>query len=232
MLVCMTASAQTDYRKGEVIVKFKNEAGIVTASSNKAGARGEKPSVNSKVVKNALLKFGVSEVCQLMPLTGNPQDRANARGNDQCKSPMTDLSQLCLLKFDETKGSVEDIIKALKRLDDVEYAEPNRMVYLASTDADTYMAEPRYGEQWTLKAIRMPELWAQPIINSKRPVIAILDAGVDTEHPDLKANLLPGYNAADESSDVTDNNGHGTHCAGIAAGVGSNNIGIRICPPD
>jgi len=34
MLVCMTASAQTDYRKGEVIVKFKNEAGIVTASSN------------------------------------------------------------------------------------------------------------------------------------------------------------------------------------------------------
>ncbi len=87
MLVCMTASAQTDYRKGEVIVKFKNEAGIVTASSNKAGARGEKPSVNSKVVKNALLKFGVSEVCQLMPLTGNPQDRANARAQ-RCQTPL------------------------------------------------------------------------------------------------------------------------------------------------
>lgn len=226
MLVCMTASAQTDYRKGEVIVKFKNGAGVVTASSNKAGARGEKPSVNSKVVNNALLKFGVSEVSQLMPLTSNPQDRANARGNDQGKAPMTDLSQLCLLKFDESKGSVEDVIKALKRLEEVEYAEPNRIVYLATTDADTYQSEPRYGEQWGLQAIRMPELWAQPVIHTKRPIIAILDTGVDTEHPDLKANLLPGYNAADESSDVTDNNGHGTHCAGIAAGVGSNNIGI------
>ncbi|MEZ5045218.1 MAG: S8/S53 family peptidase [Saprospiraceae bacterium] len=58
--------------------------------------------------------------------------------------------------------------------------------------------------------------------------IAIIDEGVDLNHPDLKANLLPGYDATGQGSEggPSGNDAHGTACAGIAAGVGNNNLGI------
>ena len=58
----LTALAQTNYRKGEVIVKFKNEAGVTLTSGNKAGARADKPLTDSKVVNDALQQLGISEI--------------------------------------------------------------------------------------------------------------------------------------------------------------------------
>ncbi len=46
-------------------------------------------------------------------------------------------------------------------------------------------------------------------------VVAVLDTGVDLDHPDLKDVLLPGYDATNSASGAQDENGHGTHCAGI-----------------
>ncbi|MCS6981933.1 MAG: S8 family peptidase [Flavobacteriales bacterium] len=62
--------------------------------------------------------------------------------------------------------------------------------------------------------------------------IAILDSGVDTSHPDLKPNLLPGYDATGQGSAGYPNvgpfasDGHGTSCAGLAAAAGNNGQGI------
>lgn len=62
--------------------------------------------------------------------------------------------------------------------------------------------------------------------------IAILDSGVDTLHPDLKPNLLPGYDATGQGSAGYPNvgpfasDGHGTSCAGLAAAAGDNGTGI------
>lgn len=98
-------------------------------------------------------------------------------------------------------------------------------------------------------------LWNEPIITKKRPVIAILDTGVDIEHPDLKANIwtnakeadgvddyddddngfkddLHGWDFVNQTGRIGDWNGHGTHCAGIAAAVGGNGIGIVGANPD
>jgi subtilisin family serine protease len=55
-------------------------------------------------------------------------------------------------------------------------------------------------------------------IDARRAVVAVIDTGVDVNHPALRGRLLPGYNAADGSRDVTDRDGHGTHVAGIIAG--------------
>jgi subtilisin family serine protease len=57
--------------------------------------------------------------------------------------------------------------------------------------------------------------------------IAIIDTGVDTNHVDLAANMTHGlgWNCADDNPWAHDH-GHGTSCAGIAAGVGNNTIGI------
>ena len=58
-------------------------------------------------------------------------------------------------------------------------------------------------------------------------VIAILDSGVDIDHPDL--NLVAGYDFGDNDSNPDDNSGsagHGTACAGVAAAVANNNLGV------
>lgn len=58
--------------------------------------------------------------------------------------------------------------------------------------------------------------------------VAVIDEGVDLNHPDLIDNLLPGYDATGLGSNgsFTGNDPHGTACAGIIAAVGNNNIGL------
>jgi subtilisin family serine protease len=62
-------------------------------------------------------------------------------------------------------------------------------------------------------------------------VVAIIDTGVDLDHPDLAANILPrgteDWDFADPGDDVPeDESGHGTSCAGISAGVSNNGLGV------
>ncbi|MBN8783279.1 MAG: S8 family peptidase [Terrimonas ferruginea] len=58
--------------------------------------------------------------------------------------------------------------------------------------------------------------------------VAVIDDGVDLNHPDLQANLLPGFDATNNNSGGAPvaNNAHGTSCAGIIAAV-NNTIGVR-----
>ncbi len=68
-------------------------------------------------------------------------------------------------------------------------------------------------------------------------VIAIIDTGVQLNHPDLQANLWVngagknGYNFVANNTNPNDDNGHGTHCAGLAAAVTNNNAGIAGVMP-
>jgi len=78
--------------------------------------------------------------------------------------------------------------------------------------------------------INAPEAWD---ITTGDPniVVAVLDTGVDTTHPDLVDNLVPGYDFwedDDQPDPATDHwkNGHGTACAGLVAAHGNNGLGI------
>lgn len=55
-------------------------------------------------------------------------------------------------------------------------------------------------------------------IPQDRVVVAVIDSGVDLDHPALAGRLLPGYNVETKGRDVEDTMGHGTHVAGIIAG--------------
>jgi subtilisin family serine protease len=59
-------------------------------------------------------------------------------------------------------------------------------------------------------------------------IIAIIDEGVDINHNDLKDKIVTPYDAVDGDNDQQPNpwNGHGTSCAGIAAAVTNNSLGI------
>ena len=208
MAMVVTDSMAQGYREGELIVKFRTE---------RAKTRGV----------GEVEGMGYVEAEKLMPLTGNKE--TSTRGAvEQSLVPAfstpiedIDLSQLYLIRFDPTSLTVEEAVKAYQAMDGVEYAEPNYLLGRISTSDNVtkYQAEPRYAEQWYLEAIRMPELWQQTITKEKRPVIAILDTGVDISHPDLKDNILAVKNVIDDNDDVTDEVGHGTSCASMAAAV-------------
>lgn len=57
-------------------------------------------------------------------------------------------------------------------------------------------------------------------VNGKGVKVAVIDTGVDYQHPDLKANYIGGYDVADRDKEPFDEEGHGTHVAGIIAANG------------
>lgn len=101
--------------------------------------------------------------------------------------------------------------------------------------------DPYRSAQWYIdgtgvdsKGIRLAK---QQVTSKKTPVIAMIDTGINYEHPDLVDNMwnnpypesLPGvcgYDFGDNDADPMDQNGHGTHVAGIAAAKSGNGVGI------
>ena len=113
-----------------------------------------------------------------------------------------------------------------------------------------------FGEQWALNNLGQDggkkradldalNAWATTK-GSDEVVVAVLDSGVDFTHVDLRENMwfrpenvpqytddelgtfndLNGYNGTDNIADPMDDNGHGTHCAGIIGAEGDNDEGV------
>lgn len=69
--------------------------------------------------------------------------------------------------------------------------------------------------QWHLQRVGAPQAWQAS--RGQGAMIAIIDSGVDAEHPDLQGRVLPGWNVLEDSPDTSDTRGHGTAVAGAAA---------------
>lgn len=252
---------QNAYREGEILVKFKADGAVQMRAPRKA--KFQTSQVNA--VDALFEELGVDSIEQLMPMTGHKDVGRVRRAYNGKEVKVQDLSKLYRLTLKAEKAqTMHEAIDRLKAMDEVEFAEPNYIVYtmalpyddsIPTADQQTYTSEPLYSQQWGLQAINLPALWDKPKKSSKRPVIAILDTGVDIEHPDLAANIwtnsaeangianqdddangfkddIHGWSFIDNHSVTGDFNGHGTHCAGIAAAVGNNGIGITGANPD
>jgi len=76
---------------------------------------------------------------------------------------------------------------------------------------------------WNIDRVDADLSWAISTGDSVK--VGVIDTGIDLKHPDLKANIKGGYNAINPLKSPNDDNGHGTHVAGIIAAL-DNDIGI------
>jgi len=134
--------------------------------------------------------------------------------------------------------------------DAVEWVEPDRILRLPDLPIDAVeapdfsfdlgsealQAQSAAGgrKRWWLSKVRAPEAWK--ITQGRAEIrIAVVDTGVDPEHPALKSQLVGVWRSAGMLGRLglaaaRDDNGHGTHCAGIALAAGGENGVSGIAP--
>lgn len=244
-------TARFEYRPGEVIVKFKGSSGVNIQKKN-----GKFRTASNSAVDNLLNSLGVEEVEQLMPNTGATGIGKKRKAFNGTDVVAQDLSQLYVVKMaDGAQTEVNEAVRQLQELEEVEFAEPNYLVHTLEGEITETPTDPMYSLQYGISAIKLDELWGKPVISKEGPVIAILDTGVEIDHPDLQANIwtnekefegsegydddgngfkddIHGWDFVNNTGEIYDYNGHGTHCAGIAAACGFNGTGIIGANPD
>ncbi len=161
-------------------------------------------------------------------------------------------------EFDLTsKADVTQVVEAFNALESVEFAQPVFKVYqVHDVVFDTHQSasyghkshtddqpsnDPSFLNQWSLnntgqnggiagKDISITDAWRIQK-GSKDVIVAVIDGGIQFDHPDLAANMwtnaegMHGFNFADGSANIHPTN-HATHVAGIISAVTNNEIGI------
>jgi PKD repeat protein len=130
------------------------------------------------------------------------------------------------------QGREEEAAKLLAQDKDIVYAVPNTR-YEIQTTAFPDRPDPGLDYQWSLLKIEVPQVW--DMARGENIKIAVLDSGIDLEHPDLRENIdfesSYDYVAEDALPDDETLDGHGTRVAGVIAAVGDNGLGIYGVAP-
>lgn len=214
---------ERDYKEGEALVVFKSDGTLTKSQAAKSIGNDSE----MKISKLWDFEVPAEEVGESRFLK-----RARVKG-------VVSSVNVALIKSDTL--TTKQLVNKLKKQENVKYAEPNYRVKALSTN-DTY-----FGKQWNLentgqnngtagKSTNVSQKWNETT-GSNEKVVAVVDTGVDYLHEDLKANMWEntyqptlrgehGFDFINGDPDPMDDNGHGSHCAGIIGAAGNNGAGI------
>ena len=158
----------------------------------------------------------------------------------------------------ESSACSSEIFSYLEGLGWVSSFEQDLPISVSTFSATSSPNDPRYGDLYGLHNtgqsggtpnadIDAPEAWSVST-GSRDVIVAVVDTGIDYNHPDLAANMwvnpgeiagngvdddgngfvddVHGYDFVNNDGDPFDDQGHGTHCAGTIGGVGNNGTGV------
>ena len=199
-----SGASDDEIMPGEIIIRFKDKF---------SASKIAKLIPNKKIVKTK----------DIFESVYNSARQENSVDTSKLKSLKEEIGKYFVVTIsDKSPKSVLKIIKALKKLPIVKYAEPNYICKpcVMPNDYKNY-------NLWNMNRIQMPNAWNS--YSGKRIKVGVLDTGIDAKHPDLKNNVVTslGWNCARKSNtDTLDYAGHGTHVAGIIGAEGNNSIGV------
>lgn len=121
--------------------------------------------------------------------------------------------------------------KALRKKDEILRIDEDIVIHAPREIAKSKKkrSKPRQELTWGIDRIEADEVWR--INEGSKIKVAILDTGIDLDHPDLRDNIKGNVNMIKPRKSGDDDNGHGTHVAGIVAAV-ANKIGVIGTGPE
>ena len=198
---------QTPYVPGELLVRYREPAGLSAKSKVKALER-----VAAAVGRDfglVLEEPGGLHAPDLVRVAG--ATAFNRVSGEAAEMKAVDM---------------EAVARRLEADPRVLYAEPNYYLHTLETRPN----DEFLGDQWNLLDFGLPRAWDLET-GENEVVVAVIDSGVDMNHEDLVDKMLPGCDFYNHDNDPNPGprNGyaeHGTHVAGIAAAVGDNGLGV------
>jgi thermitase len=125
--------------------------------------------------------------------------------------------------------SLQDALALAETLPGVRYAEPDYIVHASATPND-----PEYTRQYGLRLVQADRAW--DLWNPQQTIyVAVIDTGIEYIHPDLDNRFRRRADGSIYGIQIlagvqlpvaNDDNGHGTHCAGIIAAETNNGVGV------
>jgi len=116
--------------------------------------------------------------------------------------------------------STDALVAKLSENPNVLVAEKNSYIQTAALPND-----PDLSKAWQFERVGADETWNK-VNNSQTVVVAVIDTGLNIQHPDIANNVVTGYDYVEGSTDMVDLSGHGTLVAGCVAAVANNGIGM------
>ena len=247
-----------DFQKRRVLVKLAPQ--IKLRRLDVPGAWTEDMALNETLAAQGVLRLE-----QVFPQAKPPQPGESVISPQGERLPKPDLTRWYRAVLADEQADVPAVVQALSEAPSVEYAEPDYLrkplegvpsstlhVPRSTVQLATFN-DPLYAQQWHLSATNVPQAWqwladhGLPPGGNRDIVVAVIDTGVDLNHPDLAANLwtnsreitgngidddhngyvddVHGVDVIVNSGNPMDDHGHGTHVAGIIASQANNGIG-------
>jgi subtilisin family serine protease len=223
-------SAQLDRVPGEFIVKFRDVA------SSRGG--------QMIMLHTLSQRLGTMAVQQVKPLETDPSLAVVKMQDDQMTASALNILQgVPAVQYAEPNYIYHtmDMQSTAGTPNDPDFSKQWNMY-------NTGQADPKGKKGIAGDDIGVMSLWNQGIVGKKDVIVAIIDTGIDWTHPDLKDNLytnpgeiagngkdddgngfvddIHGWNFNKKTADSVDDNGHGSHCAGVIGASANNHKGV------
>jgi len=205
------------------MIKIKLTAKAYDRLSLPQGLYAEQAFFGESMLDNTMFQIG-----------GSALIRAHRRLKNRAWEIEHGFDRWFLIRLDG-KVSVVDALSLVKDNPHIEDASFEYYAYLQITPNDPY-----FGSNWGHNNTGQgpggggagfdsdaPQAWDQQQgFGSPDIIVAIIDSGVNYNHADLNDNCIAGYDYGSNDDNPMDSNGHGTSCAGVAAGEVNNSIGV------